>query len=84
MRATGVAMPEATVNEDRETIAAKDNVRLSGKIAGVEAETMASRVECGADQSLRRGVLPSDARHLLRTSQGLGLAPSSRYSRAYR
>lgn len=65
MRATGVAMPEATVNEDRETIAPKDDVRPSGKIARVETETMASRVERAADQSLRRGVLPSDARHHL-------------------
>ena len=65
MRATGVAMPEATVNEDRETIAAKNDVWSSGKIGRVEPETMTSRVERAAHQSLRRGVLPSDARHHL-------------------
>jgi len=65
MRATGVAMPEATMNEDRETIAAKDDVGPSGKIRRVEPETMASRVERAAHQSLRRGVLPSDACHHL-------------------
>lgn len=53
------------MNEDRETIAAKDDVGPSGKIGRVKPETMASRVERAAHQSLRRGVLPSDARHHL-------------------
>jgi hypothetical protein len=62
-----MAMPEATVNEDDGTIAGQDDVGGAGKVATLEAKTVAERVKGTARGEFGFSVTSPYAGHTLRS-----------------
>lgn len=60
---TFVTVPEAAVHEDRGVELRKDNIRLSGEIASVQAESVATLVEPASDDQFGLGILAPDPCH---------------------
>ena len=58
-----VPMPEAAVHEDDGLVLWKDDVRGSGKVAGVKTEAQTRGVQVAADSDFGRGILPAHALH---------------------
>lgn len=58
-----VPMPKATVHEHHGTVSWQDQVRLARQVLGVEAEPESITVEKASNDSLRLGILGTDAPH---------------------
>ena len=61
---TGMEMPEAGVHEDHGLVLRQNNVRASGQIFPMQAETVAHAVQHRANHLFRRGVLAPDTAHV--------------------
>ena len=58
-----MAMPEASMHEDRDTVSGKNQVRTTWKAPVVKSKTQPCRMQVSPDPKLRKGVLAADARH---------------------
>jgi hypothetical protein len=58
-----MAMPEAAMDEDRETMAGQNDVRPARQIGAVKAESGSKGMECSSHGLLGQSVLPADPRH---------------------
>jgi len=68
--ASGMPVPEAAVDEDRQSGASEDYVGATRKVARMEPVADAMRPERTTEEHLGFGVAPSDPRHDLRSRQG--------------
>lgn len=58
-----MAVPEAPVHEDHETIAREYEIRTSGKIGAVQSEPESETMQQPSDDQLGLGVARANSRH---------------------
>jgi hypothetical protein len=63
LRAAGMAVPIASVNEQYEFALRKDDIRFAGKILGMKPKSESESVRRLANSQLRRRVLAPHPRH---------------------
>ena len=63
VRASGMPVPEASVNEDDGAMFGQDDVRLSCHIQSMQPEAIAGPVKQGAHYALGASILALDLRH---------------------
>ncbi len=60
-----MTVPEAAVNEDRQTVLGEYDVGFARKVLAVQAEASAECVQRAPDRQFRLGVLAPDTAHVL-------------------